>query len=556
MRIVRWVVGICALVLLAIGTASAQGGIRAVVVNEFQNVRVSPAIGATVIDTVNAGFVFETFTGRSGDGQWLRVEHQCSEGWVHIVPLVVLQGDPNSLPVADPRSIPFGGFDAPRAGFSPQQGSVSAAATDGLRVRAGPSRAYPTLANINFNQAFTITGRNNCGTWYQVNFENTLGWVSSAFVRIIGGDVTVVPVGGIVAESAPVSGEAREDYLATLRLMLDRLNIAQQSLDSIRASWTDAALSGRAVCQEYPPRPSAFQIATPLLAAFFDPLNSLVNDFNDAMFNTRQVVDLFIEVCNQPGTANPVGQATVQGALDIINLAEQQYASLRQRLLELIPSLEAGPNECLLTYNRKSEVIPRINLNTIYLDSFTRRTIARGYCFDALEFQVLDIQTLPIPPSELEIFVSLSPMDDPANFLLVARSPAGLRQIVGPVVLPRTATYLVLMADLGSTEGDNRLPFGDYAFKVSDLTFDPTASQIIAWDDATNSVILEQSAAAQFQQQQTTTSTVPVVCPSLAFTCDNFFTCDEARACYNAGNFSLDADGDGLPCEATVCLGQ
>ncbi|MBZ0289116.1 MAG: excalibur calcium-binding domain-containing protein, partial [Anaerolineae bacterium] len=38
-------------------------------------------------------------------------------------------------------------------------------------------------------------------------------------------------------------------------------------------------------------------------------------------------------------------------------------------------------------------------------------------------------------------------------------------------------------------------------------------------------------------------------CPSLGFTCSQLFTCQEARACLAAGNFSLDPDNDGIPCE-------
>ncbi|MDQ7024173.1 MAG: SH3 domain-containing protein [Anaerolineae bacterium] len=557
----RWVVGL--LILLVAQVISAQSGIRVVVVNEFQNIRISPALGATVIDTVNAGFVFDTIDARSGDSQWLRIQYQCSEGWINLAPLVILDGDINSLPTADPRSVPFGGFESPRSGFTDQQGAVTAAATDGLRVRSGPSRAYPTLANINFNQAFTITGRNDCGNWYQVNFEGTLGWVSSAFVQILGGDVFQTPVGGIVAQTAPPSGESRDDYIAMLRLLRDRIIIAQESLNDIRASWTDAALQGRATCQAYPPRPSNINVPTPMLAAFFVPLDTLVTDFNDAMFNTRQAIDIFIQVCNQPGTANPVGQATVQGALGIINLAEQQYAALLQRLAELIPDDNVGPDECLLVYNNKSEILPRIGVGTIYLDDFNRRTFARGYCFDAIETQILVLQTLPIPESDLDVFVAISALDDPSNFLLVNQASDGQSLTVGPLVMTRSTTYLLIIADLGS---EGRAPIGQFAFLLSDVTFG-TGTQNLAWDPATGSVILEDAV----QTSQTTIgpdglpvvdtggSTSPTtVCPSLSFTCNDFFTCEEAQACYDAGNFLLDDEDNvlnGIPCEQSVCFG-
>lgn len=549
-RFTGLLVGLLTILLTATLQSAAQGGVRAVVVNDFINIRTTPAIGASVITSVPAGTVFDVVTGRSADNQWLRVEFYCSEGWVNLVPLTVLEGDVNALPVADPRSIPFGGFESPRSGFSQITGSVTAVATDGLRVRAGPSTAYPTLTNINFNQAFTITGKNPCGSWYQVNFENTLGWVAGSFLQITGGDVNALPIGGVVAETPPLSEETSENYFATLRFMLDRLDIAQASLDQIRNSWTDAALNGRAICQAYPARPTDFPIAQPLLAAFYERLFPLQRDFNDAMFNVRQAIDLFIEVCNQPGTGNPVGQATVQGALNILNVAEQQFASLRQRLNELIPDIgEIGPNECLLNYNAKLEVLPRIDVGLLYLDEFTRRTYARGYCFFAIEGQVLNFQTLPIPPAQLEIFVSVSPLDSPTEFLSVSRGIGGTLQSVGPLIIPRTTTYLLIIADLG---GEDRLPIGRYAFRVADVSFG-TAFATLKYDPETDSIVLETLTSQPTAPGVGTPGAVPAVCPSTAFTCAQLFTCAEAQACYQAGNFSLDPDGDGIPCEETLC---
>src|SRR5690606_34991232 len=109
-HIIGWIF-ITALMILGIGSSSAQSGIRAVVINEFLNIRVTPAIGAAVIDTVEAGYVFDLIDARSGDNQWIRVDYLCQQGWVNLAPLLVLEGDVNSLPMADPRSIPFGGFE-------------------------------------------------------------------------------------------------------------------------------------------------------------------------------------------------------------------------------------------------------------------------------------------------------------------------------------------------------------------------------------------------------------------------------------------------------------
>lgn len=534
--------------IMLIHPAVAQN-VRAVVVNDNANIRLFPAIGAEVIDTVEAGFVFEVITGRSGDGDWLRVEYFGSEGWVNLTPIVILEGDINALPTADPRSIPFGGLDAPRAGFTSQLGRVSGRATDGLRIRTGPSRAYPTIDNINFNEAFTITGRNAANSWYQVNYDGTLGWVAAAFVELINGNFNEIPIGGIVAEQPIPQEDNLDSYVATLQFMLDRVIIAQGSLAEIRTEWTDAALQGRAFCQGYPARPSDFNIPVPLLAAYFDPLNDLLQTFNDAAFNTRQAIDLFIAVCNQPGTGNPVGQATVIGALDFINTAEQQFASVRQRLEALIPEFQLEPDECLVDYNRRAEVLPVIELDVIYLDEFTGRLNARGYCFDALATQLLDFQTLPIPPSELEIFISLSPLEDPSNFIFVNQGQPGERQGIGPIEIPRSGRYLVLIADLG---GEGREPIGEYAFRITNRSF-LTFVPFLAYDPETATIFLARNPA---QDAVVAPTAVPnEVCPSTAFTCDQLFTCGEAQACLAAGNFSLDDDNDGIPCEL-LCTQQ
>ncbi|NOG50195.1 MAG: SH3 domain-containing protein [Chloroflexi bacterium] len=119
---------------------AAQSNVRILVVNEAANVRITPAIGAEVLGSVPGGYVFEIVNARSADGQWVRVDFNGDEGWVNLTPTVVLQGDVNLLPVADPRTIPYGGFEAPRAGQSNQTSTLMAEVTNGVRIRSGPSQ--------------------------------------------------------------------------------------------------------------------------------------------------------------------------------------------------------------------------------------------------------------------------------------------------------------------------------------------------------------------------------------------------------------------------------
>jgi uncharacterized protein YraI len=560
-----------ALMLVSFGgfvyPAQAQG-YKAVVVNEYANIRLTPALGAEVLGTVEAGHEFNTITARSGDGEWLRVIYAGQEGWVNLAPIVILQGDINALPVADPRSIPYGGFEAPRSGQSDQIGSVAARATDGLRVRSGPSRAYPTLANINFNQGFTITGRNGATTWYQVNFEGTLGWVSGAFVEILSGDVFATPVDGIVASSPPLTGESDDDYIGLLRFMLDRLNIAQESLNVIKEYWTTAALNGRAFCQAYPARPSDFPIASPMLAANYATLFPLQQDFNVAMANVRLAIDLFIQVCNQPGTGNPVGTATVQGALDTVNLADGQFNELRGRIESLLPDI-SGEGQCLLRYNGRVEVLPIVSPTTIYLDTLSARSFTTGYCFDGIEGQILRFEALPVPPGNLALFISVSALDTPDNFLVVGRGGSGQALNVGPLTLTRTTRYVVLLADLGD-DGRTEPAQGDYAFRISDNTFGNTTGTLF-YDETTASVQINiaetveggttQTGDGESGEGTTTVEQVGGTCPFTenlsSISCSSLFDCGEAQACFQSGATQLDATdgtpGDGIPCSPLLC---
>ncbi len=535
-------------------SAQAQG-VRAIVVNEFANIRIAPAIGAEVIGTVSAGYEFSNINARNTDNQWIRVDFQGEEGWVNLTPLTVLDGDINALPIADPRFIVYGGDGSPRAGTTNQTGAVSAKANNGVRVRSGPSKAYPTLANINYNQLLSITGHTASNIWYQVSFEGTLGWVNSTFIILLSGDINALPVGGIVASAKPDLGDDSDTYIGVLKLMRDRLNIARESLVSIRTSWADAALTGRASCQPYPPRPSDFNIALPVLQVYYQTLNPLQTDFNTAMFNLRKSIDLFIDVCNQPGTGNPVGTATVQGALDTVNLTEQQIDNLIARLAPLIPDDSIGSNECLLTYRGRAEVLPVLNLNTIYLDKFTARSYAAGYCFDGVQGQSVILQILPLPGSNLAPVISISPLDDPKNFAGINRGAGGANTLIqlGPIVLPRTTRYVLIIADLG-LEGRTGGPKGDIALRLFDASATITVGTQLSYDPATGSVNITVGATTGVSNQ-TTTTTTPVLppCPSTQFTCQQLVSCSQAQACLNAGNFTLDGDSDGIPCEETWC---
>jgi uncharacterized protein YraI len=80
----------------------------------------------------------------------------------------------------------------------PQQpsGATATVAAFQLNVREAPSRTAAILTRINRNEVYPIIGRNSDGTWYQINANGIIGWVSAGFIVIANGaNVPVVGAG-------------------------------------------------------------------------------------------------------------------------------------------------------------------------------------------------------------------------------------------------------------------------------------------------------------------------------------------------------------------------
>jgi hypothetical protein len=113
------------------------------------------------------------------------------------------------------------------------------------------------------------------------------------------------------------------------------------------------------------------------------------------------------------------------------------------------------------------------------------------------------------------------------------------------------------MADLGG--GEDRLPFGSYAFLLTDLTFSTSIPQL-EYNSETGAVDVIQI----ISEPTPAPDVVTAVCPNLNLACSSLFNCGEAQACLDAGNFSLDQNGDGIPCNeagnlllgTSTCLGN
>lgn len=543
-------------------------GVTVVVDRDGVNVRLLPAIGAEVIAFVNAGYSTEILA-RSPDNEWVQVSLNGELGWIGTAVLAIVSGDLNSAPVADPRTIPYGGFENPRAGLT----SVTSQYTgklqnSGLRVRGGPSRSYPVLANAPRYTIFSLLGRSSDNMWLQVNFEGTLGWVATQFVELQQGLGTLdaLPIDGIVADALPVSEPTADSLTDTLQLMLSRINLAQPSLDAIRSVWTNIALGQRAACGNYPARPTGFNIPNPVLAPFYGTLFLLNTDFNSAMASLRTAIDLLIDICSRPQPAEGfVGQAVVQQALDAINATDALFTSLRQRITALLPP--QGPinndTECLFSFNNRSQIVPRLRPGEAKLVRMTRRDFVLGFCFDGGMGQSFGLQVLRVN-GNAEPRVTVSAFDNPTNFIGTGTMGASALDttasnsvMIQPILITQTGRYLVIIADLdGAPDGalDSEL-----AVLLTDITSGGGGVTLAL--DAAGNVIISPNPISPVGIGLTpgisgNVALTPGVsaCPNVSFTCEQLASCEQAIACLQQGNTALDGDSDGVPCE-NLCGG-
>ncbi len=524
------------------------------------NVRTLPAIGAPVIGFVNAGYTAEA-EARSGDRQWVRVQlGPGQEGWIGLAVLTVLEGSIESLPVADPRTIPYGGWEAPRAGLSEATSPITGRlAQSGLRVRSGPSTNYAILANAPRYSIMPIVGRTDDNRWVQVIFEGTLGWAAAEFFEFSSADVFNLPIDGICADAVPISDTGDIDFFDTLRLLLARLDLAQPSLDAIRSIWTNVVLGRVAQCGSYPIRPTDYNIPQALLAAYFDRLSSIGNDFNTAMGALRAAIELLIQACQFPQpSAGSVGQATVQQALDAVNLADSLFASLRRRIAELLPPDEIGEDECLFVYRGSAAVVKRLDVGQPRNAQITTRPprYVVGFCFDAPAGQSFRVELLRLSGNAAPR-ITISSFDNPTDF--IAQQTVRDTQeyaSVQPILIPRDGRYLVLVSDLNLA---SRIGSGDFVILLTNITGIAFAAPSLSLDPQTGQILVDPvpqaSIPQQLQQQPGQPGQSVGTCPNITFTCQQLSTCNEAIACLLAGNTTLDGDADGVPCE-NLCAGR
>jgi hypothetical protein len=248
----------------------------------------------------------------------------------------------------------------------------------------------------------------------------------------------------------------------------------------------------------------------------------------------------------------------VQGALNAIQIADGLFASLRERLSALLPSTEIGADECLFTYQDQFDILKVISLGNVTLDSLNSRKRVTGYCFDATAGAAIRVEFLQIR-GNISALVAVSPFNNPTQFLGVGRSSPGQALLtVGPILIPQNGRYLLIISDT-ETNRTERLQ-GDYAVLLTNIAGQTIINPGLGLDPNTGQVVVNPPVTPQPGLISTPsvfgtpTASSFATCPGLSLVCADFTSCEQALACQQAGQFLLDSDRDGIPCDGVICV--
>ena len=185
------------------------------------NVRSGPGSDYEVVGNATAGEEF-VITGKDADGDWWQIDFQGLPGWIH-APFVV---------AADAEDVPVVGAgmtedaDADEGTTEAASDPLDAILTVGgdMNVRSGPGEEYDRIGGATVGEEFRITGVNEDGDWWRIDFGGEAAWIYAPFVTATNAE-NVPVVGSSISETASETtasaSDAPEAESATLTVLGD-----------------------------------------------------------------------------------------------------------------------------------------------------------------------------------------------------------------------------------------------------------------------------------------------------------------------------------------------
>lgn len=158
--------------------------------------REAPFVGASVVGRVQIGETYAV-VGRNPDATWYLLELGGRQGWAFGYYLHIDGNEFN----ADVRSPYFSDAESAAA-------DVVVRAIANLKLREEPNVTSAQIGRVTWGAALPVLARSEVGSWYQVIWKDTTGWVFSPYTSVIEGDIDTVPF----ASSAALGPAAEPEY--------------------------------------------------------------------------------------------------------------------------------------------------------------------------------------------------------------------------------------------------------------------------------------------------------------------------------------------------------
>lgn len=155
---------------------SSPTGAFATVTTFRLNVRSGPGLNFDILTKIDRGQTYPVL-GRNADSSWWEIQVGNIIGWVSAPFVSVTNGQ--TVPVGDGQIVDVIP-DQPTIPGGPTATVLSAR----LNVRSGPGLNFDILTAVEFGDTYPIVGRNANSSWWQINVNGLIGWVSGALIAV------------------------------------------------------------------------------------------------------------------------------------------------------------------------------------------------------------------------------------------------------------------------------------------------------------------------------------------------------------------------------------
>jgi uncharacterized protein YgiM (DUF1202 family) len=169
-----------------------EGALRGTVIRaSVLLVRDAPYLGAAVVGRVRLGETYQV-VGRNPEATWYLIQIEGGQGWVWGYYMFV-DGNEFNANVTNPFN---------NAGDPANTGNLVVASTSVLALRAAPNVSSEQIGRVAWGDLMPVIGRSERGSWYQVVYKGTVGWVFAPNTREVEGNLNEVPF--VSADPVPI----------------------------------------------------------------------------------------------------------------------------------------------------------------------------------------------------------------------------------------------------------------------------------------------------------------------------------------------------------------